>query len=109
MLFVISLLLFYGMKITVHLPPVFCTVYTVWLMSCCFDGFELWYRVDILTVSLFVWQWSLLKLHWPSHIIYQGSLCAFLALISAEYYMFFQTMPWYYIFGALWLVTIEDT
>ena len=113
--FFMTLIWCYGSKITARLVLGILMISNVWLLARWCNSFHFWYSVDILTVYLFVWQFSYLifqwcfhELSWPFLILYQASICI---LTAVKAFMFYELFLRYFpsiLLVSIWFISFYD-
>jgi len=109
-------ILYYCSKLNNYFRNILFTVLIVEFLVQYFASFNLWYKLDILTIYWFVWQFISLTLYWirsvllpPIRIIEQGSFCMFAALGASMWHnMFFRYLPLAFNLSLLWIFSIID-
>ncbi len=95
-------------KINIYIYKLLITSLIVEFLAQYFTSLNFWWKIDVLTIYLFVWQLISLVISWiclhllpPILIIEQGSFCVIMALITwIWYFVFFRYIP--LIFMILW-------
>lgn len=112
----VILVLCYGLQIFNRIGCVIKVILIVWLLSRYCEDKKVCFRVDVLTVYLFLWQCTYLMCKWEDHglscpllILQQGSLCISISLTAYFYYdLMFKYLPIQFNFVLLWLWSLYD-
>lgn len=82
-----SQLICFGLqKKSIYIRSLIATIICGWLIGRLWDGVDLWYEVDMITIYFLIWQvmvviakWEFEQLPILSHNVYRGWLCTWLA------------------------------
>jgi hypothetical protein len=110
------MILYYCSKLNNHVRNILFTSLAVEFLAQYVVSFNLWFKIDILTIYWFVWQLTSLVLNWvwsvllpPIRIIEQGSFCLIPALGAwMWHFIFFRYIPLTLNLSCLWIFSIID-
>jgi hypothetical protein len=110
------IILYFWPKLNRYVRQVSFTFIAVEFLAQYVSSLNLWFKIDMLTMYWFVWQFSALVLKWswslllpPIRIIEQGSFCVITALTAwGLHFMFYRYLPLTLNLSWLWIFSIID-
>ncbi len=101
---------------SIYIRPLIATIICGWLVGRLWDGVDLWYKVDIITIYFLIWQvifviakWELKQLPMLSFTFYQGWLCVLMAFGAFTVYnAIFRYLSMQIIFVFFWMLSFAD-
>jgi hypothetical protein len=114
-LFLVSILCF-GTQMFGRIKPIALTTIVSWLITRYFDNKYIYYKMDMLSIHLIVWQfsyllskWEDLKLKCPLCIIQQASCCISRSILAFLFHdIVFVYFPFQFKIIYLWLFSLYD-